>query len=178
MFGPSILVNPVTTPGATHREVYLPQSKGWYDFWTGTFVNGGQTINAAAPYDEMPLYIKAGAIIPFGPELQYAMEKPADPIELRIYTGDNGSFNLYEDENTNYNYEKGAFSTIPFRWDESSQTLITGERKGTFPGMLQNRTFNIVFVDKSHGTGEAMSQKIDKSILYSGTEIKISRDRS
>jgi alpha-D-xyloside xylohydrolase len=178
MFGPSILVNPVTTPGAIHREVYLPQSKGWYDFWTGTFVNGGQTISAPAPYDEMPLYIKAGAIIPFGPELQYAMEKPADPIELRVYTGDNGSFNLYEDDNINYNYEKGAFSTIPFRWDESSHTLIIGERKGKFPGMLQNRTFNLVFVDKSHGNGEVMSQKIDKSILYSGKEIKISRDRS
>lgn len=173
MFGPSILVNPVTTPGATQRQVYLPESKGWYDFWTSEFLKGGQTISAPAPYNEMPLYLKAGAIIPFGPQLQYAMEKPADPIELRVYTGDNGSFNLYEDENTNYNYEKGAFSTILFHWNESSQTLTIGERKGTFPGMLQDRTINVVFVGKSHGNGVAVSQKIDKTILYSGKEVMI-----
>jgi alpha-D-xyloside xylohydrolase len=173
MFGPSILVNPVTTPGATQRQVYLPEGKGWYDFWTSEFLKGGQTISAPAPYNEMPLYVKAGAIIPFGPQLQYAMEKPADPIELRVYTGDNGSFNLYEDENTNYNYEKGSLSTIPFHWDESSQTLTIGERRGTFQGMLQDRTLNVVFVRKFHGNGVAVSQKIDKTILYLGKEVMI-----
>ena len=122
MFGPSILVNPVTHPGVVSRQLYLPKAKGWYDFWTGEFLNGGQTIDAAAPADIMPLYVKAGAIIPFGPELQYAAEKPADPIELRIYTGDNGSFNLYEDENENYSYEKGAYSNIPVYWNEKLQT--------------------------------------------------------
>ncbi len=173
LFGPSILVNPVTTPGATQRKVYLPESKGWYDFWTGEFLNGGQAISAPAPYDEMPLYIKAGAIVPLGPDLQYAMEKPADPIELRVYTGDNGSFDLYEDENINYNYENGAFSTIPFHWDESSQTLIIGDRKGSFPGMLKERTFNIVFINKNNGNGFSISPKIDKAILYSGKKMVI-----
>jgi alpha-D-xyloside xylohydrolase len=171
MFGPSILVNPVTSPSAVNRQVYLPKSKGWYDFWTGKFLPGGQTINAAAPFDIMPLYIKAGAIIPFGPVLQYASEKPADPIELRIYTGDNGSFNLYEDENENYNYEKGAYSNIPFTWNDSLQTLTIGDRKGSFPGMLQSRTFHIVFVDSAHGNGEAESKKIDKTIVYDGKQV-------
>lgn len=171
MFGPSILVNPVTHPGVVSRQLYLPKAKGWYDFWTGDFLNGGQTIDAAAPADIMPLYVKAGAIIPFGPELQYAAEKPADPIELRIYTGDNGSFNLYEDENENYSYEKGAYSNIPFYWNEKLQTLTIGDRKGIFPGMLQNRTFNIVFVDRKHGNGVAGSKKFDKTISYSGKKI-------
>ena len=169
------MANPVTAPGATQREVYLPENKGWYDFWTGEFLKGGQTISAPAPYDEMPLYIKAGAIIPFGPELQYAMEKPADPIELRVYTGDNGSYNLYEDENTNYNYEHGAFSNIPFHWDENSQTLTIGKRQGTFSGMLQDRTFNVVFVDSSHGIGGEVSKKIDKVIQYTGEEVMVKK---
>lgn len=175
MFGPSILVNPVTNPGVVSRQLYLPQGKGWYDFWTGKFLSGGQTIDAAAPADIMPLYVKAGAIIPFGPELQYAAEKPADPIELRIYTGDNGSFNLYEDENENYGYEKGAYSNIPFYWNEKLQTLTIGDRKGTFPGMLQTRKINIVFVDSKHGNGVIESKKFDKTIVYNGKKVDIQK---
>jgi len=175
MFGPSILVNPVTTPGATQREVYLPNGKGWFDFWTGKFYKGGQIITAPAPYNSMPLYIKAGAIVPFGPNLQYAMEKPADPMELRVYTSENGSFELYEDEGDNYNYENGAFSTIPFNWDENSQTLTIGERNGTFPGMLNERTIHVVFVDEFKGIGSQESTQIDKTVTYNGKEIKINK---
>jgi alpha-D-xyloside xylohydrolase len=175
MFGPSILVNPVTSPGAVSRQLYLPQSKGWYDFWTGRFFPGGQTIKAPAPFDIMPLYIRAGAIIPFGPDLQYAAEKAADPIELRIYTGDNGSFNLYEDENENYNYEKGAYSTIPFYWNDTMQTLSIGDRKGAFTGMLQSRTINIVFVDHTNDNGVSESKKVDKKVVYTGKQLTISK---
>ena len=175
MFGPSILVNPVTKKGETHREVYLPKGNSWFDFWTGETYNGGETITAPAPLNSMPLYIKAGSIIPFGPDLQYALEKKADPLELRVYTGANGSFNLYEDENINNEYLKGVFSTIPFTWDEASKTLTIGERKGSFPGMLNERTINVVFVDANHGNGDLASSKIDKSISYSGNSVTIKK---
>ena len=173
MFGPSILVNPVTSPGAVNRQLYLPQGKGWYDFWTGQFLTGGQTIKAAAPLDIMPLYIRAGAIIPFGPNLLYAAEKPADPIELRLYAGDNGSFDFYEDENENYNYEKGNYSIIPFFWNDRLQTLTIGDRRGSFPGMLQSRTIHIVFVSSTHGNGITESKKFDKTIVYDGRLLTI-----
>jgi alpha-D-xyloside xylohydrolase len=175
MFGPSILVNPVTDSGATQRTVYLPKGSGWVDFWTGKSYEGGETIMAAAPLNVIPLYIKAGSIIPFGPDLQYAMEKIADPLELRVYTGEDGSFNLYEDENINNNYRKGIFSTIPFQWDKATQTLTIGQRKGTFLGVLKERTINIVFVDANHGNGDLPSLKIDRTVTYNGNAIAIKK---
>lgn len=174
MFGPSILVNPVTEYQAKTRSVYLPECKGWYDFWNDDFYKGGQNIEASTPIETMPLYVKAGAIIPFGPNLQYATEKPANPIELRVYTGDDGKFTLYEDENNNYNYEKGVFSLIPFIWDENTQTLTIGERQGTFPEMLKERTINIIFIDKS--IAGHSSSKIFKSINYRGETISIQKN--
>jgi alpha-D-xyloside xylohydrolase len=175
MFGPSILVNPVTDSGAIQRPVYLPKGNGWVDFWTGKSYKGGKTIMAPAPLNIIPLYIKAGSIIPFGPDLQYAMEKKEDPLELRVYPGNNGSFTLYEDENVNNNYRKGIFSTIPFHWDEGTQTLTIGERKGTFAGMLKERTINIIFVDANHGNGNLPSSKIDRTVTYNGTAITIKK---
>ena len=112
--------------------------------------------------DEIPLYVKAGSIIPMGPYVQYATEKPADPIELRVYTGANAEFTLYEDENDNYNYEKGIYATIQFHWNEKEQTLTIEDRKGKFPGMLQNRTFKIVWVDQNHGVGLEPENNPDK----------------
>jgi alpha-D-xyloside xylohydrolase len=173
MFGPSLLVNPVTKYKATSRQVYLPLSAGWYDFWTGNYIKGGQTIEAAAPLETMPLYVKAGSIIPMGPFIQYATEKPADPLEIRIYKGANGSFNLYEDESENYNYEKGMFSLIAMNWDDKKKTLTIEDRKGEFPGMLKDRTFNVVIVGAGHGTGVDMEQKIDKVINYQGKKVSI-----
>jgi alpha-D-xyloside xylohydrolase len=175
MFGPSFLVNPVTDKGATQRNVYLPKGNTWVDFWTGKSYAGGQTISAITPLNIIPLYVKSGSIIPFGPDLQYAMEKKADPLELRVYTGSNGSFNLYEDGNTNNDYLKGVYSNIPFTWDEGSQSLTIGERKGAFPEMLKDRTINIVFVDENHGNGDLISNKIDKTIRYSGKAITIKK---
>jgi alpha-D-xyloside xylohydrolase len=172
LFGPAILVNPVTEPGATSRRIYLPQTT-WYDFWTGTALPGGRAIDAGAPLDRMPLYVRAGSIVPLGPDVEYASEKSADPIELRVYRGANGSFTLYEDENDNYNYEKGVYSTIPFSWDDTSHTLTIGDRTGSFPGMLTMRKLQIVFVDKDHGIGGELTEKPDKIVEYSGKKLTI-----
>ncbi len=183
MFGPAILVNPVTermysletnVPAEKTRKVYLPKSTVWYDFWTGKTQNGGQTIVAQAPIETIPLYVKAGSIIPMGGFLQYATEKPADVIELRIYTGADGKFVLYEDENDTYNYEKGQYATFEFQWNDKAKTLTIGERKGSFKGMLNERKFNVVLVKPGIGTGVEISAKIDKTIQYSGkkTEVK------
>ena len=173
MFGSSILVNPVTEYQAKKRSVYLPECNGWYDFWTSDFYKGEQTIDAATPIESMPLYVKAGSIIPLGPNLQYATEKPANPIELRVYTGDDGKFTLYEDEDDNYNYEKGAFSLIPFIWNEQKQTLTIEARKGTFPGMLKQRNMQVVFIDKS--SARSATSKTFKTIIYSGKKITIQK---
>lgn len=160
-------------PPVKEVQVYLPKSSNWYDFWRGTHFMGGQTIQVPAPIDQIPLLIKAGSIVPMGPYLQYADEKPADPVELRVYTGADASFTLYEDENDNYNYEKGVYATIPFKWNEREQTLTIGERQGEFPGMLRNRTFNLVWVNKGHGVGVEPTVTVDKQVQYSGEEIVI-----
>ena len=168
MFGPAFLVNPVTEPGKKSRRVYLPESTIWFDFWTGEQLTGGQTIIAPAPVETIPLYIKAGSIVPMGPFLQYATEKPADPLEIRIYPGADGTFVLYEDENNNYNYEKGLFSTISFRWNDANHQLTIDKRKGKFPGMPEKRTFMIVLVNKNKGTGTGITENPDKIVQYSG----------
>jgi alpha-D-xyloside xylohydrolase len=172
MFGPAIMACPVTEKGATSREVYLPKGANWFDFWTGKGYRGGKTIQADAPIDKMPLFVRAGSILPYGPEIQYATEQ-SDPLEIRVYRGANGAFTLYEDENDNYNYEKGVYSTIPFRWDEASKTLLIGARSGSFPGMKKARTFRIVFVDAKHGGGISNTRKVDKSVTYTGSKLII-----
>ncbi len=167
MFGKAFLVAPVTEPNVNEWNVYLPESTSWYDFWTGKQVNGGQTIKTEAPIDKIPLYIKAGSIIPMGPVIQYATEKN-DPIEIRIYPGVDGEFTLYEDENDNYNYEKGKYSTITFKWDDTKKTLLISDRKGSFPGMIDKRTFNFVLVNKQQGVGIEMSSIKNKALEYFG----------
>jgi alpha-D-xyloside xylohydrolase len=174
MFGPSILVNPVTEPGETARQVYLPSGANWTDFWSGEQYEGGQAIQISAPIDHIPLLVKQGSIIPMGPVIQYASEKPEDPLELRIYPGANAHFTMYEDEDDNYDYEKGIYSTITFDWDNSSKTLTIRNRKGSFPGMLKNRTIHIVLVNKNHGTGLSVTQKPDKTVIYDGNKISVS----
>jgi alpha-D-xyloside xylohydrolase len=162
MFGPAFLVNPVTHASATSRSVYLPAGVLWYDFWTGESHSGGHTISAAAPLETMPLYVRAGAIIPMGPELRWSNEKPADPIELRIFRGANGQFTLYEDDGETYDYEKGQHSTIAFRWDDGAKKLTLGARQGSFPGLLQRRTFHVVLVESPDGASE-------RDVPYDGT---------
>ncbi|NOX65888.1 MAG: DUF5110 domain-containing protein, partial [Chlorobi bacterium] len=162
-------------PPTKSVEVYLPKSSNWIDFWRGDSFTGGQTIKVPAPIGEIPLLIKAGSIIPMGPYLQFSNEKPADPIELRIYTGADAEFVLYEDENDNYNYEKGIYATIPINWNEKEQTFTIGKRVGEFPGMLKERTFNIVWVGEGHGVGVEPEVNIDKVIKYSGDKIIIKK---
>lgn len=155
------------------REVYLPEGASWFDFWTGKKYDGGKSYKFDAPIDMIPILIKEGSIIPMGPFVQYSTEKPADPIELRIYPGANSSFTLYEDENDNYNYEKGIYSTISFSWDDNSKTLKIGARNGEFPGMLKTRTIKVVIVSEEKGKGLEISPKFDKVITYDGKEQKI-----
>ncbi|MGH9733212.1 MAG: glycoside hydrolase family 31 protein [Candidatus Acidiferrales bacterium] len=171
MYGPAIMVNPVTHRSATSREVYLPSTK-WYDFWTGHSVDGATVIDAAAPLDRIPLYVRAGSILPMGPDVQYSTEK-TDPIELRIYEGADGNFVLYEDENDNYDYETGRHSTIPLHWDDASHTLTIGDRQGSFPGMPASHTFHIVFVGEGHGAGIAPTSQPDKIVQYSGQRLTV-----
>jgi alpha-D-xyloside xylohydrolase len=193
MFGPSILVCPVTEAQYTKQaedgkqigttdfstihstQLYLPRCNGWFNFWTGEKINGGQELSCKTPIDIIPLYVKAGSIIPFGPYLQYAAEKPADPIELRVYTGADATFELYEDENDNYDYEKGVYAVIPLKWDDKSQTLTIGERKGSFPGMKKDRIINIVFVKDNHGIGVDIEKQPDKTVQYTGKRILIQK---
>jgi alpha-D-xyloside xylohydrolase len=172
LFGPAILVNPVTEPGAATRRLYLPNAK-WYDFWTGAAIQGGRMLDAPSPIDRMPLYVRAGSIVPLGPDLQYAAEKSADPVELRVYRGANGAFTLYEDENDSYDYEKGVHATIPFSWDEGARTLTIGDLTGTFPGMLEKRTFHVVFVTENHGVAGDLTGNADKTVEYSGKKITV-----
>ncbi len=158
----------VIEPREKTRSVYLPAGTSWIDFWTGEKLNGGETIVADAPIEKMPLMIRAGSIVPMGPFLQYSTEKPADPIELRIYPGADGSFTLYEDENDNYNYEKGIYSTIAFHWNDAAHQFTIDARKGEFPGMLKTRSFQIVLVGKNHGTGVEVTEHPDKVVSYNG----------
>jgi alpha-D-xyloside xylohydrolase len=173
-FGPSILVNPVTEAGATSRHLYLPNAR-WYDFWDGTSQAGGKWIDASAPLNRIPLYVRAGSIVPVGPEIEYTSEKAADPIELRVYPGADGDFAIYEDENDTYNYEKGAFATIPIHWDDAAGKLTFGNRAGKFPGMLEKRTFRIIFVGANHGAGILSTSEPDKVVAYSGSPVAVTR---
>jgi alpha-D-xyloside xylohydrolase len=154
------------------RKVYLPEGTSWTDFWTGATLPGGQTIEAAAPIQTLPLYVRAGSIIPYGPKIQFATES-VDPIELRVYRGADGDFTLYEDEGDNYNYEKGAYATIPFHWDEKTQVLTIGARQGKFPGMLEKRTFRIVWVKPGHGVGIDSTEQADATISYDGQQVTV-----
>jgi alpha-D-xyloside xylohydrolase len=146
MFGPALMACPVYTYKARQRKVYFPDGNGWYDFYTGKHITGGQTLTVDAPYEQIPLYVRSGAILPYGPDLQYTDEKTASEIILYVYTGQDGAFTLYEDENENYNYEKGQYSMIPFKYDEATRSLTIGKRQGEFSGMLKERTFRIVTV--------------------------------
>ncbi len=174
MFGPAFLVSPVTEPSATTRQLYLPRGK-WYDFWRGTALEGGRALTAIAPLDEMPLYVRAGSILPLGPEQEWATEKPEDPIEIRVYEGADGDFSLYEDENDNYDYEKGQYALIPLHWDDARHMLTIGDRKGQFPGMIQQRSFRVVFVQENHGVGMGPEDRPDRVVQYSGSQIAIDR---
>ena len=192
MFGKALLVCPVTEPMYTAyvpggrdsvlkedfsklktKEVYLPAGTDWYDFWTGEKRTGGNRVSKEVPLDIMPLYVRAGSILPWGPKVQYATEQSWDQLEIRVYPGADGEFVLYEDEFDNYNYEKGAYSTISFRWNDKQKTLTIGARQGDFPGMLMNRSFRIIFVEGSKGSGPDSGEYYDQEVKYSGKKVVI-----
>lgn len=181
LYGPAFLVNPVTAQlftgdGASgkdkSRRVYLP-SASWYDFWTGDVLPGGRFIDAPAPLDKMPLYVRAGSIVPMGPEMEYALERPADTIELRVYSGADGSFTLYEDANDGYQYEKGQFATTKLDWVDGQRQLVIHATKGSFPGMLKHRLFRVVLVKVGRGAGVQPETVFDKTVEFSGRELMV-----
>lgn len=155
------------------RELYLPAGAEWIDFWTGEPNVGGQTIRKESPIDIMPLYVRSGSILPIGPEVQYAEEKPWDSLEIRIYPGADGTFTLYEDEKDNYNYEQGLFSTITFSWDDSRNRLTISDREGSFPAMLQERSFQFTLVSTDKGKGMETGQKSDSVVRYNGKKMSV-----
>ena len=174
MFGSALMACPVGEYQKYSREVYLPKQKGWYDFYTGAYHAGGQTIVADAPYDKIPVFIPEGAILPIGPEMQWSDEKKPELIDLYVYAGKDGSYTLYEDEGTNYNYEKGKYAVIDFNYDDARKQVTIGARKGSFDGMLQKRRFNIILVDqkKQQGVNLAKSPK-GKVVKYAGQAMTV-----
>lgn len=174
LFGPAIMVTPVTSPGATTQSVYLPSAGApWFNFWTGETSASGSTVETDAPVEILPLFVRPGSIIPMGPLLQYSSEKPADPVELRVYPGADGKFVLYEDEGDNYNYEKGAHTTIPLIWHDADGILEIGKRAGAFPGMLAHRTFKVIRVSRHHGAAISGPEVGDAVVEYTGKAVKV-----
>lgn len=184
MFGKSILVCPVTNTMYSNenkedfsiiksKELYLPAGTDWFDFWTGEKHTGGNIETKETPLDIMPLYVRAGSILPIGPRVQFATEKKWDILEIRIYPGANGEFTLYEDENDNYNYEKGMYSTINFTWNDAKNTLTINDRNGSFSGIIGERKFNIIRVAPNNGLGIAPLEKSDKEVNYTGKKVVI-----
>ena len=173
MFGPALMACPVGYYKARNRSVYFPDQCGWYNLYTNEFVEGGQRLVVEAPYEQIPVYVREGAIIPFGPEMEWSDEKPAELINLYVYAGQNGEFQLYEDEGTNYNYEKGKYATIDIRYDDASKTVSFGARQGQFPGMLKNRRFNIVLITKDAPKPLNLDNPEGKMVNYAGKALTI-----
>ncbi|MDP4149937.1 MAG: glycoside hydrolase family 31 protein [Bacteroidota bacterium] len=182
MFGPAFLVNPVTTQmysgphamaGVGSRKVYLPKAVRWVDFWTGETLEGGQTVDADASIGTLPLYVRAGSIVPLGPDVEYATEPTAKATELRIYPGADGSFPVYEDQGDGYDYEHGAYATYTLSWNDRSHELTVSDRKGSFPGMRQSTLFHVVLVRPGHGSGPDICADADKRIEYRGQAVTV-----
>jgi alpha-D-xyloside xylohydrolase len=173
MFGPAFLASPGTEYKARSRRVYLPAGPTWYDFWTGASSRGGQTVTADAPYDRMPVFVRAGSIVPIGPAQQYVGEKPGDALTLYVYAGANGRFSLYEDDGVSYGYERGELSRIPMTWDDASGRLTIERREGTFPGMVTDRTFTVVVVSARNAMGYQGADAAGQAVSYSGEPVSV-----
>ena len=173
MFGPALMACPVGYYKARNRSVYFPRQCGWYDLYTGEYTQGGQRLVVDAPYERIPVFVREGAIIPFGPEMQWSDEKPAELINLYVYAGQNGEFQLYEDEGTNYNYEKGKYATIDIAYDDASKILTFSARKGQFPGMLKDRRFNVVLVTKDAPKPLNLNNPEGKMVQYAGKAVSV-----
>ena len=173
LFGSSLLVNPVIEPGATTRHLYLPKGK-WYNFWTGETVEGARAIDTPAPLAEMPLFVRAGSILPLGPDIEYADQPSKDPLELRVYTGADADFTLYEDDGNTYRYEKGESAKIPIHWDDGGKKLTIGVPTGTYPGMPQIQPIVVVFVREHRGVGINQSSFVPAEVIpYDGRFVEV-----
>ena len=173
MFGNSLMICPVYIYKARERLVYFPEGKGWFDLHSSTFIEGGQHLKVPAPYEEMPIYVRAGSIIPYGPDIQYVGEKPNEPITIYVYEGADGEFTLYEDEGLNYNYEQGAFAKIRFSYSDASKSLVIGDREGSFEGMVKERSIQVVYVEKEDPQALDLAAPYDQKVLYQGKEISL-----
>ena len=183
MLGPALMACPVGYYKARNRSVYFPQQCGWYNLYTGEKVMDSEAIEnresvnrkliVDAPYEQIPVFVREGAIIPFGPQMEWSDEKPAELINLYVYAGQDGEFQLYEDEGTNYNYEKGKYATIDIRYDDQTRTVSFGQRNGQFPGMLKQRRFNVVLI-----TGDAprplnLDNPEGRMVEYNGKAVSV-----
>ena len=173
MFGPALMACPVGYYKARNRSVYFPKQCGWYNLYTGEYTEGGQRLIVDAPYEQIPVFVREGAIIPFGPEMEWSDEKPAELINLYVYAGQNGTFQFYEDEGTNYNYEKGKYATIDITYDDATKTVSFGARKGQFNGMLKNRRFNVVLISKDAPKTLNLENPEGKMVNYSGKAVSV-----
>lgn len=173
LFGSSLMICPVYNYQDRQRDVYFPNNSGWYNLYSGKFVAGGQKQSVDAPYERMPVFVREGSIIPVGPEIEYTDQKPGAPIDLYVYTGKDASFELYEDESTNYNYENGAFCTIRFDYNEAEHQLTIQDRQGEFPGMVANRTFRVIVVSRDQAVPFLEAPADAKEIDYDGKAIEI-----
>ena len=173
MFGPALMACPVGYYKARNRSVYFPKQTGWYDLYSGEYIAGGQHLVVDAPYERIPVYVREGSIIPYGPEMQYSDERPAEDITLYVYAGQNGTFQLYEDEGTNYNYEKGKFATIDMSYDDAAKTLTIGKRNGSFNGMLKERRFHVVYVTADQPRSLDFEPQNVPVVNYNGNQVVV-----
>lgn len=174
MFGPALMACPVGEYQKYSRNVYLPKQKGWYDFYTGKHYAGGQTIVADAPFDKIPVFVPEGSILPVGPEMEWSDQKKAELIDLYVYAGKDGSYTLYEDEGTNYNYEKGKYAMIDFKYNDAQKTITIAARKGAFDSMLQKRRFNIILVSDKNQQGISLAKAPKgKMVKYAGKAVTV-----
>ena len=173
MFGPSLLINPVCEYKATSRKVYFPECAGWYDIYNGTYLKGGQELTVDAPYERIPVYVKAGSIIPVGPDIEYTGQKESEPITLFVYAGADAEFDFYNDEGVNYNYEKGDFARIHISYSEANRTLTIGQRQGQYNGMPQTQQFNIVLVTSEKPVKFGYKAKPVKTVKYDGQQQSV-----
>ena len=173
MLGPALMACPVGYYKARNRSVYFPKQCGWYDLYTGAYVEGGRRLVVDAPYERIPVFVREGAIIPFGPQMEWSDEKQAELINLYVYAGKNGTFQLYEDEGTNYNYERGKYATIDISYDDATRTVSFSARKGQFPGMLKQRRFNIVLISKDAPQPLNLDNPAGKMVQYQGKAVSV-----
>ncbi len=173
MFGPALLVAPVTSYMERTKDVYLPEGTGWYYFYSGKYSAGGKKVTVNAPLNKIPLFVREGSIIPAGPVIQYAEEKTNGNITLYVYAGKDGEFTLYEDENNNNDYRKGIYSTIEFSWNQAKRVLAIGKREGKYPGMINARTFRVVVVSREEPAGFGAISKMEKTVKYVGEKVTV-----